>query len=105
MLRKQDEGLEEDVEDLADERVLPVEGLVEPLDDELADEELHLVVVRVLGQQLPREEHLADALEGDLAQDSMLDHEVVLEDDTLELEGWGGGLLRRVYTMDDEGIY
>jgi len=36
----------------------------------------------------------------------MLDHEVVLEDDTLELEGrGGGGLLRRVYTMDDEGIY
>lgn len=78
--------------------VLPVEGAVEPLDDELAEEELHLVVVRIL-RQLPGEKHLADALNGDLPEDAVLGHHVVLHDNPLELQG---GLL--VHPVNDQRV-
>jgi hypothetical protein len=77
LLRKEHKGLEKDIEDLSHERVLPVEGLIEPLYDQLADEKLHLIVVRILCQ-LAREEHLADTLDSDLTQDTILDYHIVL---------------------------
>lgn len=98
MLGKEDERFEEYVEKLPHERVLPVEGAVKPLNDQLAEKELHLVVVCILCE-LPGEQHLADSLNGDLPENSVLGYHVVLHDDPLELQG---GLL--VHPVNDQGV-
>jgi hypothetical protein len=98
LLGKEDERFEEYVEELPHQGVLPVEGAVKPLNDQLAEKELHFIVVRILCE-FPGEQHLADALNGDLPEDTVLGYHIVLHDDPLELQG---GLL--VHPVNDQGV-
>jgi hypothetical protein len=82
LLRKKDKRFEKDVEKLPHKGVLPVEGPIKPLDNQLAEQKLHFVMVCILSQ-LSGKKHLADTFNCNLPKNSILDYHVILDNDSL----------------------